>query len=92
MKDILEELYLGNLRPLDTVAPQSEDYEDARTKRSDRIHSLMKKLGRQDEELRKEMGEILDMEGEIESYEITETFIVGFRLGARIMLAIYSDD
>ena len=88
MEKILEELYDGNIRILDTITPQSEEYKKERTERSERIGRLLKKLGEQDEELEKEMGEILDMEGEIESYEITETFIVGFRLGAKIMLAI----
>ncbi len=92
MNNILEELYLGNLRPLDTITPQCEDYENARMERINRIHSLLKKLDSQDQESKKEFDEILDMEGKIESYEISQTFVVGFQLGAKIMFAIYHDD
>ncbi len=91
MKTILEELYLGNLRPSEQVNPQSREYREVRSKRSEKINCLMEHLKEMEPTLKKEFTEIVDMEGDEDYYEMVEAFTVGFRLGAQIMVSAITD-
>lgn len=92
MNDILEDLFCGKIRPVDEIMPNSQDYEKVRDQRICKIDNLIERLKCVDPSLKTEFMEILDLEGEIGSYEVSQTFITGFRLGARIMAAIFEDD
>lgn len=92
MNDILEELYLGNLRPSDQINPQNEEYREVRTKRSRKINDLLEEFRESNPTRKQEFVEILDMEGDEDYYEIIEGFSIGFRLGAKMILAIFNDE
>lgn len=92
MKNILEELYLGNLRPLDHICPDSEEYKAACGRQVEKIDDLIAKLERLDPSLKEEFLDILNMEGEVGSYEVSQAFIVGFRLSTMIMFAALANN
>lgn len=91
MNSILEDLYLGNLRPSDQVNPQCREYREVREKRSEKINLVMEGLNETEPALKKEFIEIVDMEGDEDYYEMIEAFTAGFRLGARMMLSALED-
>ncbi|MFQ9872635.1 MAG: DUF6809 family protein [Oscillospiraceae bacterium] len=92
MQNLLEDLYLGSLRPSDQVNPQCGEYREVRAKRSEKINRLTERLKEIDPTLKRELMEIVDMEGDEDYYEMVEAFTVGFRLGARVMLSALEDD
>ena len=54
MNSILEDLYLGNLRPSDQVNPQCREYREIREKRSEKINLVMEGLNETEPALKKE--------------------------------------
>lgn len=91
MNSILEDLYLGNLRPSDQVNPRCGEYREVRGKRSEKINLVMEGLKETDPALKKEFIVIVDMEGDEDYYEMIEAFTAGFRLGAKMMLSALED-
>lgn len=82
MRTILEDLYYGNITPNEQrMTPNSE------LKRAvDRVSSYEKQLMEQLEETEKEvLTKLIRSQHEIDSITATENFILGFRLGVRIM-------
>ena len=82
MRSILEALYYGNITPNEQrMTPNSE------LKRAvDRVASYEKQLMEQLEETEQDiLTKLIRSQHEIDSITATENFILGFRLGVRIM-------
>ena len=82
MRTILEDLYYGNITPNEQrMTPNSE------LKRAvDRVASYEKQLMELLEETEQEvLTKLIRSQHEIDSITATENFILGFRLGVRIM-------
>ena len=88
MRKILEDLYYGNITPCDQqMAPDSE------MKRAvDRVTNFEKQLMKQLSEAEQEiLTKLIQSQHEINSITATENFILGFRLGIRLMAECMDD-
>ena len=83
MRTILEDLYYGNITPNEQrMVPDSE-----MKKAVDRVASCEKQLMEQIGETEQEtLTKLIRSQHEINSITATENFILGFRLGARLMV------
>ena len=82
MRNTLEDLYYGNITPgAQQITPNSE-----LKRATDRITRFEGQLAeRLDETGQSILAKLIESEDEIESITARENFILGFRLGARIM-------
>ena len=89
MRNILEDLYYGNITPgVQQMAPNSE------LKRAvDRVTRFESQLTEWlDETGQTILAKLLESQDEIESITARENFILGFRLGVRIMAESMDDN
>ena len=89
MRNTLEDLYYGNITPgAQQTAPNSE------LKRAmDRIARFESQLTeRLDEDGKTILAKLMESKDEAESITALENFILGFRLGARIMVECMDDN
>ena len=89
MRSTLEDLYYGNISPGEQqMAPDSE-----LKKAVDRVARYESQLTEQlDEDGQTILTKLIRSQHEIESISALENFILGFRLGARIMSECMDDD
>ena len=82
MRNTLEDLYYGNITPgAQQIAPNSE-----LKRATDRVTRFESQLTeRLDEEGQSILAKLIESKDEIESITARENFILGFRLGARLM-------
>ena len=82
MRNTLEDLYYGNITPgAQQVAPNSE-----LKRATDRVARFESQLTeRLDESRQTILAKLFESQDEVESITALENFILGFRLGARIM-------
>ena len=83
MRNTLEDLYYGNITPgAQQIAPNSE--LKRATDRVARFESqLTERLGKDGQTI---LAKLIESKDEIESITARENFILGFRLGAKIMM------
>ena len=83
MRNILEELYYGNITPgVQHIAPNSE-----LKRATDRVARFESQLTeRLDEDGQTILAKLMESKDEVESITALENFILGFRLGARITM------
>lgn len=82
MRKTLEELYYGNLRPSEqriTAGSKLQWAVDTITQREEQLESLL------DEGGQKILSEMSDAQQTVDHITALENFILGFRLGVRIM-------
>ena len=83
MRNTLEDLYYGNITPgAQQIAPNSE--LKCATDRVTRFEGQLTE--RLDETGQSILAKLIESEDEIESITARENFILGFRLGAKIMM------
>lgn len=92
MKDILLSLYKGSINPEAQYHSKCEEFKAARNKYCDHYDDFVKALSKLDPALAKQFMDIEDEQLSMLPAEYSETFISGFRLGARMMLEILDDD
>ena len=82
MRNTLEDLYYGNITPgTQQIAPNSE-----LKRATDRVARFESQLTeRLDEDGQTILAKLIESQDEIESITALENFILGFRLGARLM-------
>ena len=83
MRKTLEELYYGNLRPCEQrITPSSELSRavDTITQREEHLESQLDEAGQ------KILSEMSEAQQTVDHITALENFILGFRLGSRIML------
>ena len=82
MRNTLEDLYYGNITPgAQQIVPNSE-----LKRATDRVSRFESQLTeRLDETGREILAKLIESKDEIESITAMENFILGFRLGARLM-------
>ena len=83
MRNTLEDLYYGNITPgVQQIAPNSE-----LKRATDRVARFESQLTeRLDEAGQEILAKLIESKDEIESITALENFILGFRLGARLMV------
>ena len=85
---ILEELYIGNVRPGERSFKRNSQYGRALAESADAADKLIAVLTDQQ---RKLFEEYMDAQREVMVLTDAETFIYGFRTGAKIMLDVLTD-
>lgn len=85
---ILEELYIGNVRPGERSFKRNSQYARALAASSDAADELVATLT---DEQRKLFDAFSDAQREVSVLTDAETFIYGFQTGAKIMLDVLTD-
>ena len=85
---ILEDLYVGDVRPGERSFKRNSQYGRALEESSDAADRLIAVLP---EEQKKLFEEYMDAQREVMVLTDAETFIYGFRLGAKIMMDVLMD-
>lgn len=85
MDKILQALYSGQIYPAEQYHPSIEEYKILRKKH---YEDFIKKIG---SPLDKEFERIMDEQFDTLPLELSQMFIDGFRLGARMMIEIFED-
>ena len=83
MRKTLEELYYGNLRPSEqrtTAGSELQRAVDTISRREEQLESQLDEAGQ------KILSEMSDAQQTVDHITALENFVLGFRLGARIML------
>lgn len=86
MKNIIEELYYGNLRPEEHIVPSNSEYRPLTRKISALMEEAKQRFSEDDFTT---LEEILDLNGESNSMVISEAFVQGFRMGALVMVEVF---
>ena len=89
MHNVLEELFYGNLNPGYKQMVHGSEFAKATKAVSDSEERVCKLLDDKDKEL---FAKMTAARGKLNGLTACEYFIEGFRLGARIGLAVMSDD
>ncbi|MBQ3701731.1 MAG: hypothetical protein II885_03140 [Oscillospiraceae bacterium] len=85
---ILEELYLGGVRPGERTGKQKSQYKKALNEAIKTSDALIATLSDEQKQL---FENFMDTQREVSILTDVETFIYGFRTGAKIMLDILED-
>lgn len=88
MDKILQALYSGEIYPVEQYRPMIEEYIALRKNHYKSYEDFIKKLGIP---LDKEFIQIMDEQLDAVPLELSEMFIDGFRLGARMMIEVFED-
>lgn len=89
VQKIIEQLYKGELYPSEQLDIKSKEYKEAR-KAAYQAHEEFE--GKLCQEMKDELDEFLAKHMESSCYEDTQTFVNGFKLGARLMAEIFWED
>ena len=88
MDKILQALYGGEIYPAEQFRPMLEQYIALRKKQYQNYEDFIKRLG---SPLDEEFIRIMDGQLDAVPLELSEMFIDGFRLGARMMIEVFED-
>ncbi len=88
MKNLLEQLYSGELIPSESKMEGNEEYEALCRKSLEEMENFTEKL---DRESRKEFQNLLDTYLELTFMEKRQSFCNGFRIGAGIMCEVFQN-
>ena len=83
MRKTLENFYYGNIIPHEQKMAASSDLRRAANKIAEREQQLMEQLSAPQQTL---LAELVSAQQEIDSITTLENFILGFRLGVRMMI------
>lgn len=89
MRTILKQFYLGNLTPSERRRPPSSNLQRAMNRVTQCEKQLTERLNESEQSLLKEM---VDAQYEIDSITACDNFILGFRLGVRMMAECMDED
>ena len=89
MRKTLENFYYGNIIPHEQKMAASSDLRRAANKIAECEQRLMEQLNEPQQTL---LAELVNAQQEIDSITVLENFILGFRLGVRMMIECMDDD
>ena len=92
IKNILYELYAGNISPWEQYFPESDEYRKLCKKHIQHHSDFIDILKKLDPPLHKQFIKIIDELSETTPYEFSEMFMGGFRLGVRIMIDVFHEE
>ncbi|WHX50183.1 hypothetical protein QNH46_05830 [Paenibacillus woosongensis] len=87
MKSVLEALYCGDIRPVETIVPTDPEYRALNRKISEAIKTWEKKLSATEYS---QLEELLDLRSRSSSMYAEASFNHGFQLGALLIIEIYT--
>ena len=88
MKNLLEQLYSGELIPAELKIEGNEEYETLCRKSLEEVEKFTEKLNK---ESQKEFQNLLDTYLELTYLEKRQSFCDGFRIGTGIMCEVFRD-
>ena len=88
MDTILQQLYDGKIFPAEQYRPTVEEYKKLYKKHYQHYEDFIKELSQLQKPLDTRFVEIMDEQLDTIPYEISNMFIDGFRLGARMMIEV----
>lgn len=88
MPSFIENLYTGNLQPLEMHRPEGEAYRTHSQHMSTYMHYFESHLNPDDFKVLQEM---LDTVGELHSAQAKSAFVQGFKTGANMMVEVFQD-
>ena len=83
MRTILEDLYYGNITPCEQQMIPGSELKRAVDRVAKYENQLMEQIGETEQET---LTKLIRSQHEINSITATENFILGFRLGAKLMV------
>lgn len=86
MKNIIEELYYGNLHPEERIVPTDPEYRPLNRKVSKLIEEAKERLLENDFAT---LEQILDLTSDSSSMVTSASFVEGFRMGALVMVEVF---
>lgn len=89
MKSILEELFDGNVNPVELIIPKNPEYRPLNRKISDAILMWRDKLSENDFQ---ELEELLDLRSQADSMYAEASFMYGFKLASWIMIEVMTGE
>ncbi len=89
MRNILEQLYNGEIFPAEQYSLKEKDYRKIYQERYSHYEEFIEMLSKLNPPLDKRFIEIMDEQLDVIPYDSSEMFIEGFRLGARIMAEVF---
>jgi len=89
MRRMLEELYYGNIRPNDKQFIRDTQFDKAMHVLSENEEKLTSLLEGQEKKL---FLDLVNAQSEVNGVTAVESFINGFRLGARIVIEIMNEE
>ncbi len=89
MRKILEDLYFGNIAPYEKRMTASSELRRLAKRASDCESQLMERLNEEEQKL---LNVLINAQQEIDSITVKENFILGFRLGVRLMAECMDED
>mgnify|MGYP006949204838 CR=1 FL=1 len=92
MKSLLLQLYDGEVFPAEQYTPKLEEYCKLRREHYKHYEEFINQLKVLEPPLDKRFIEIIDEQLDIIPLEVSEMFVDGFCLGARMMVEIYQKD
>ncbi|RKJ56101.1 hypothetical protein D7Y09_03790 [bacterium 1XD42-1] len=92
MNSVLSDLYEGKIFPAEEYSSKSETYQKLRQKYCRCYEDFIKTLQKLDPPLDTEFIRIMNEHLDMVPFEFSETFIDGFRLGARMMIEVFQND
>ncbi|MCV4233740.1 hypothetical protein OHJ21_21500 [Virgibacillus sp. LDC1] len=88
MSSFLESLYYGQLNPVEKVASNDPQYGQLSRQISESMDGWKKRLS--EDEFR-ELEDLLDLYRQVQGLEMAASFTDGFRLGAAMIIEVYSE-
>lgn len=89
MRQILKDLYFGNINPNERGYYRGSAYGKAIRELTECEEALRGQLGDPQKEL---LDGLISAQSEVNDIAYVEDFVAGFRLGARLMMAVLADD
>ncbi len=88
---ILEELYNGDIYPAENIRPRDKDYWERAKNQGRQYDELLAQCKRIEPSLAEHLAEVKENGNELISEELSVTFAEGFRLGAKMMIAVLDE-
>ncbi len=92
MNSILSALYYGKIFPAEQYTPKTKEYYEIHQRNYQHYEDFIDQLGKLNPPLDKLFMEIMDEQLDVIPIELSEMFIDGFRLGARMMIDVFQSD
>ncbi len=89
MRKILEDLYFGNIAPYEKRMAANSELRRLARRAADCESQLTKRLNEEERQL---LNVLTNAQQEIDSITVMENFILGFRLGVRLMAECMDED
>ena len=90
MKELLNMLYHGNIRPEEDYQPSSKEMLARRRRYAENRERLFAEI--EDEALKKKLMNLMDERNELFADEMEDCYVQGMRMGAQMVMALLGEE